>query len=347
MAVLGISTNDATVKKQWDELKFREVRKEMFVNKFMGKSADSLIYEKTDLSKNEGDQMTFTLFPRQSTEVIKGSSGTSLEGKEGTINWFTDKVTLEEYKMGFRYKTGLDEHRPWFSVSDENAIALDQVSSEYMDDLWFEKMTATPTKIFYGGGKANAGLLAAADKLTPALLRRMSAMARAGFPSLAATGNKRTMYPFKPIRVGGKGYFILVVHPYATYDLKNNTEYQGYLINARERSKDNPIFSGALAIIDDVVVHEHENIEVALGGTGSDIPYCKGIFAGAGSAIWAWGHRPVTIDKSFGYDEERGIGRKFIAGVKKTQFKFEVGGSDLDFGSCGAYFTVTDLAVAQ
>jgi len=344
MGSLAVSTNDPVVKKMWDEMRFREVRKAMVIGSLMGPSSDYAIYEKSNIKKGEGDAITFTIFPRQEADVITGSSGLSLEGKEGKIKYFTDQVTLEEYKLGFRYKCGLDEHRPWFSVSEENAIGLNQVSSEVMDDLWFEKMLDAPSAVYYGGGKANAAALTNADKLTPAYIRRLSAMASAGFPNFATSLNARTTYPFQKIKALGKGWYILYVHPYALYDIKNNAEYQGYLKEALARSNDNPIFSGAVAIIDNVVVKEHENIPIASNGT---VFYCKGIFMGAGSSIWAWGQKPVTVDKSFGYDEERGIARKFIAGIKKTKFQFTSVGPKVDYGSCGAYFTITDLANAQ
>lgn len=344
MSVYGITTDSAVVKKQWDELKFRETRKKMYIEKFMGPNSNSLIYEQTKLLKEKGDVITFTIFPRVEAPVILGSSGQSVEGKEGKIEHFTDSITLEEYKTGFRYASGgLDEQRPWFSISDENSMALDQWSSEFMDDLWFDAIQASPSRTVYGGSATSAATLTATSTLTPQLIRRLAALARSGF---ANGSNARVTYPFRPVMIGGRSYFVLLVHPYACYDLKNNAEYQKYLLEARERSKENPIFTGALAVIDDVVIHEHENIEIAETSSGSGIYYCKGVFMGAGSSIWAWGKRPVTIDKSFGYDEERGLVRKFIAGVKKTQFKYSASGSKEDYGSCGVYVTVTNVATS-
>lgn len=342
MAVLGISTDNATVKKQWDELKFRETRKKMYVSKFMGMNSEALVYEQTKLLKDKGDNITFTIFPRVEAPVILGSSGQSLEGKEGKIEFFTDSINLEEYKTGFRYAAnGLDEQRPWFSVSDENAMALDQWASEEMDNLWFTAIQSSPSRIIYGGDATSVATLETADKLTPALIRRCAALARSGF---ANGSNARVTYPFRPVNINGRKYFVLLVHPYACYDLKNNAEYQGYLKEARERSSENPIFTGALAIIDDVIIHEHENIQILETSSGSGLYYCTGVLLGAGSSIWAWGKRPVTIDKSFGYDEERGLARKWISKTKKTQFKFTSSGSKEDYGSAGVYVVVTNVA---
>jgi N4-gp56 family major capsid protein len=344
MAVLGIATDNAVVKKQWDEMKFRETRKKMYCERFMGASSESLIYEQTKLLKDKGDNVTFTVFPRVEAPVILGSSGQSVEGKEGKIESFTDSVTLEEYKTGFRYAAnGLDEQRPWFTVSDENAVALDRWASEHMDDLWFAAIQSSPSRIIYGGGKTSVGALTGSDKLTPTLIRRCAALARSGF---ANGSNARVTYPFNPVNINGRRYFVLVVHPYACYDLKNNAEYQGYLKEARERSSENPIFTGALAVIDDVIIHEHENIQILETSSGSGIYYCTGVLLGAGSSTWVWGKRPVTVDKSFGYDEERGLVRKWISKTQKIQFKFTSTGSDEDYCSAGVYVTVTNVAAA-
>ena len=343
MASLGISTNDPVTKKLWDEMSFREVRKDAFISKYMGPSSDSLIYEKTNLKKGEGDRIRFTIFPRVEAPVITGSSGQSLEGKEGKIEWFTHDVNLEEYKTGFRYKTGLDEHRPFFSISDENARALDRWGSEIMDDLWFDAIQSAPTREILAGAVANVDALTVNDKLGPITIRRCAALAKAGF---ASGSNARTTYPFQMVMVNGKKYFVLLVHPYACYDMKNNAEYQGYVKEARERSKENPIFQDAVAVIDNVIVIEHENILIKRNVGG--VYYCTGVLLGAGSSVWAWGKRPVVIDKSWGYDEERGVGRKFIAKTEKVKFKFKATDPAAgDYGSCAVFVAITDVANAE
>lgn len=346
MASTAITTNDPVTKKAWEEKAFREVRKESYVSKFMGGTSDSLIFEQTKLTKEKGDKITFTIFPRADSPVILGSSGLSLEGKEGTVEHFTDSINLEEYKTGFRYEEGLTVQRAFFSVSEEHARALDVRTAEVIDNLWFDAIQASPSRIIYGGGQADLSTLTSAHKLSPALIRRCAALARAGF---ANGSNARTTYPFQPVKIGGKSYFVLLLHPYACYDLKNNSEYQGYLREAEKRGSDNPIFTGALAIIDNVIIHEHENIQIKKTVTGGkDVYYCTGVFLGAGSSIWAWGKRPTTVNKVFGYEESTGIGRKFIAATKKTQFKYSSSDANpSDYGSAGVYVAITNVASAE
>jgi N4-gp56 family major capsid protein len=344
MASYGVSTDNPVTKKQWDEREFREVRKSMYIEKFMGQSSDSMIYEKNELLNKQGDKITFTIFPRQSAQIVLGSSGQSIEGKEGKIKSFTDYINLEEYKMAFRWKEGLDAQRPWFSISAESAKGLAQVSSETLDDLWFAAIQDSPSRVIYGGVATSAATLTAVDKITPQLIRRCNALAKTGW---ANGSNARTTYPFQRIKIGGKKYFVLLVHEYCCYDLKNNAEYQGYVKEAEKRGPDNPIFQDAVAIIDNVIIHEHENMQIKAHPSVAGQYYCTGVLLGAGSSMWAWGKRPETVEKTFGYNEERGIGRKFISMTKKTQFKFTEAGSKEDYGSAGVYVTVTNVATAQ
>ena len=344
MASTGISTDSPVTKKHWDEIAFREVRKDMVIDKYMGTSKDSMILEKTKLLKEPGDKITFTIYPRQETQVVLGSSGQSLEGREGEIKYFTDSINLEEYKMGFRWKNGVDGKRPWFSIPDEAAEGLDQFSSETLDDLWFVAIQDSPSRSIWGGGKTATADLTALDKMSPALVRRARALGKTGF---ANGSNARATYPFKPVVVNGKKYFVLLVHPYACYDMKSNAEYQGYVKEAERRGPDNPIFKDAVAIIDSVIIIEHENIQILPHPTTAGLYYCTGVLLGAGSSLWAWGKRPETVNKSFGYDEETGVGRKFISKTKKTSFKFTSAGSAEDYCSCGVTFTVTNVATSQ
>lgn len=346
MAVKGFATDDVLAKKAWDESAFREGRKEMYCSKFMGSDSSSLIYEKTNLTKQKGDTMYFTLFPRAEAPVILGSSGESIEGREGTFQEFDDSITLEEYNTAFRTKNKgtIDAQRPWFNLTDENANALEQWSSEVMDNLWFEAMQSSPTKVLYGDNKASAAALTSTDKLTPTLCRRLRVLAKTGW---ASGSNARQLYPFRPVKIGGVDYYVLLVHPYAVFDMKENASYQQSVREAMERSKNNPIFSGALAVIDNVIIHEHENIQIFETSTGSGIYYCTGVFMGAGSSIWAWGQRWSTYTEYFNYGKEIGVNRSMIAKTKKTQFKFTAAGSKLDYGSCGVYITCTDVANAS
>ena len=351
MAIKGINTSDAVAKKVWDEQAFREARKEMYCSKFMGNTSGALIYEKTNLEKSQGDQITFTLFPRAQAPIVLGSTGEAVEGREGTYEQFTDSIILEEYNTAFRVRTnGLDEQRAWFSIQDETAQAIEQWSSEVMDDLWFTAMQSAPSRVMFNSGAiattagtiaTGVAAIAAGDKLNPTLIRRLRVLAKTGF---ASGSNARKAYPFRPVKIGGVDYFVLLVHPYAVYDMKENAAYQQSVREAMERSKNNPIFSGAVAVIDNVIIHEHENIQLLETSAGSGIYYCTGIFMGAGSSIWAWGRRWKTTTESFDYGRQEGVNRSMIAKTKKTSFKYTSTGSAEDYGSCGVYIAVTDVA---
>jgi len=329
MASWGITTNDPLTQKAWEEKVFRDVRKDLFIEKFMGQDSNSLVQEKTNLEGIQGDKITFGLITRLNTQPILGSSGISAEGNEDRLSHYDFSVTLEEYKIPIRAKLGLDEKRAMFDISSESEAALKVRASEIMDELYFNAMVASPTKIFYGHGKANADAIDNSDKLDTIIPARVRAYGKIG-------GGRQTI-PIRPVRINGRDYTILVVHPYCLYDLKQDPTFQAWMRDALNRGNENPLFQGATAItVDGVVIHENENIPIAVNSSG--VKYAKCFYAGAQSGVWAWGTRGTVVQKEFGYGEERGWCYKFIAAVGKPQFNGQ------DYGSYGVYVAVTDLS---
>lgn len=61
------STSNALTKKLWDEDLFRDVQIESyFVSRFMSESENNLVQVQTDLTKSQGDQVTFGIVPNLS-----------------------------------------------------------------------------------------------------------------------------------------------------------------------------------------------------------------------------------------------------------------------------------------
>jgi hypothetical protein len=54
MAKTSFSTSDALTKKAWEEKLFRDSVKESYFSKFVSSGADTIVTEKTQLSKDKG-----------------------------------------------------------------------------------------------------------------------------------------------------------------------------------------------------------------------------------------------------------------------------------------------------
>lgn len=331
MAKTNFATGNALTRKAWAEKLYRDTVKESYFSKFFGSDTNALVYMKTELEKEHGDKVTCGIRMRLTGAGV--TSGTALEGNEEKLTTYDTSVTLEEYAHAVRDKGPLDRKRPNFSVDAESKQALMDWGGEKIDSLCFAAVTASPTKIFYGGDATSTATLEAGDKLTPALISKIKTAAK--------TGLNRTYVPFRPVKVGGKKYFVLLTHPDSLYDLKRSSEFTQAMREAEARGSENPLFHDAVAIWDNVVIHEHENIELfTTWGAGSDVAGCKAVFMGAQALAWAWGARQESVAEEFDYGREHGYAWKIIAGVAKPVF------NSLDYGSFGVYVSRTKISDA-
>jgi N4-gp56 family major capsid protein len=327
MAKTAFTTSNALTRKAWEEKLYRDTLKDSYFSRFMGEGAKSLVQVKTELTKTKGDNITFGIRMRLTGSGV--TSGTILEGNEEKLTTYDFNISLEQYRHGVRDEGELDRQRAVFSIDEESRAALQGWGSEKIDELCFDALMTSPTKIFYGGDATVTTELVATDLITPAMISKIRVWAKGG--------GGRSQVPLRPIRINGKDYFILLVHPDVMYDLKQDTTFSQARREALERGKDNPIFSGAEAIWDGVVVHEHENVPIVTTWGSGAIAGAKCAFLGAQALCFAWGKRPKVVQKTFDYDNEHGYGWGMICRVKKPVF------NSLDYGSIGVYVARTQI----
>lgn len=329
MAKTTVLTGDALTKKLWEEVLFRDTLKEAYFSRFMGKSSDDLAQVKEDLIKEKGDKITFGIRMRLTgTGVI---SGQTLEGNEEKLTTYSFNVSLERYRNAVRDAGALDRQRPVYDMDQESRDAIKGWGSEKIDQLSFDAITASPTKIFYGGAATSTADITTADVITPTLISKIKAWAK--------TGGARSYVPLRPIKIKGKNYFVLLTHPDVIYDLSQDAAWSQAAREALPRGEDNPIFSGADYLWDGVLIHSHENIPLVTNwGGGTNVPGAKCVFMGAQSLCWAWGERPSVVSEEFDYQEEHGFAWRVTCGVGKPVFNGK------DYGSIACYVSRTNIS---
>lgn len=333
MAKTAFATDNALTKKLWDEKLFRDTVKEAYWNRFMGKADDvnSIVAVKEELTKQKGDNITFGIRMRLAGAGVV--SGETLEGNEEKLVTHDYSVSLEQYRHGVRDAGALDRQRAMFSIDVESKQALQDWGSEKIDSLLFAAAVASCTKIFYGGDATATTDLEAGDKITPDLISKVKAWAK--------TGGNRAQTPLRPVKIEGKTYFVLLLHPDEIYDLRLNSVWAQAARDALPAGVDHPIFSGASYLWDGVVIHDHENVSIyTTGGTGSDVAYAKNLFLGAQGLVWAWGERPKVVAEEFDYGNEHGFGWAIMAKAGKPKF------NSLDYGVIGITTARTKISDA-
>lgn len=342
MSETVFATDNPLTKKMWEEKLFRDMPKDSyFGQRFMGTTSNSLVHVTTKLEKGQGDKITFGIRTRLTGAGQTGE--TTLEGNEEALTTYDYSISLEQYRHAVKYNNKLTKKRAMFDIEAEAEQAIKDWGAEKIDQLLFDAIYDSPSKFFYKtssgvlttgtAATAKSALTVADSKLTPAMISFMRVW--------ALTGNNYAQTPVRPIKVDGGDYLVLLVHPDVMYDLKQDATFNAARQYAQERGKDNPLFKNAVAIWDDVVIHE--NIKVATAadaGGSSNVPWAKCALMGAQALCWGWGERPEVIKEEFDYKNKVGYSFGFIAKAGKPQFNSK------DYACINVYLSRTNVSGA-
>lgn len=362
MAKTRIEPSDAVTVEHWEEKVFREsFKNSYFLSRFAGPKLengfknnstlmDSVVTLKRQLESSQGDKITFTFLPKLTGTGVTGTQ--KLEGNEERLINSTDDLTLQLYRHGVRDRGALDRKRPVFNMDKESEYFLQSWMSEKIDELCFEALRSSPSRFFYLDSSgvpqtttteatAKSALNASGSTLDDfKIFAFLKAFAKNG--GADASGN-RLQNPIKPIKHKGQDYYVLLVSEDVAYDLRTSSAYEQANREARERSSENPLFTGAEMIFNGVVVHTHENVPLATDGGGASVPWSHCHFLGQGALAFAFGQRPKVSKQNFDYDNEHGYGISMIAKAKKCQFSLTEGGTAYDHGSFSVYLARTKV----
>lgn len=215
-----------------------------------------------------------------------------------------------------------------FDIDSESRAALVEWGSEKVDKLLFQAALTAPTRILYPNNSYSATTdLTATDVITPDLISKLKVGAMTGWAG--------RQIPMRPIKINGKAHYILIVSPDVKFDLEKDPTYAQAVREAEARSKENPIFTGALAMWNNVVVHEHERMgelaDVRTFGADGLLAGSTCLFMGAQALCLAWGQRPNVVQESFDYGNEHGFAIEMIAKAGKPKFTEPNGSGAADF----------------
>lgn len=354
MAITSYGVNDALAVKTWARDLNHEVKKGLEIAPLIGTGPNSIIQLKTE-NKEAGDQITVGLRTRLTGAGV--TENEVLEGNEESLSTYSDAVLINELNHAVRVKgeDTIDNQRVLFDARDEAKMGLADWFSE-RQSLWFfiqlsgyvgasityrgvstslsakyrgnNAVTAHSTnrKVFAGSATTDQGL-GSTDTFTAAIIDKCVEKAKLANPRI------------RPVRVNGKDMYVMYLHPTQVYDLRNDTGTMGWreiqfaAIQGGETS-DNPIFTGALGVYNNVVLRENEDVVTGLNSsTVAEITTVRrALFLGAQAGIMGFSKRynkssPYKwVEKTFDYERELGVSCQGLMGLKKSIFNSE------DFG---------------
>lgn len=332
---------------QWDDRYFREYLNNNWFKQFMGTGTAKMIQVKEDLTKKPGDSVTFTLVNRLTGEA-KGANEV-LEGAEEDASLRSMLIRVREYSHAVKFKkfeaqkTAIDlrqAHKDvlmdWNMELDRDNIieALGSINgvaygsaTETQKDAWLVDNT---DRVLFGAAISNhssldhstslANIDTTNDKLTPDAVSLMKRIAKTANPRI------------RPIRakteIGSSDGYVLFAPTQMVRDLAANSTFLQANRDARNRGMDNPLFTGADYVWENVYIYEIEDIP-SLGAVGNSSAVVRPCYlCGAQALGMAWAMRPETVEEDLDYKRNVGIAIKQWYKVEKM--RFGSGASDTD-----------------
>lgn len=320
---------------QWDERYFREYLAQNWFRQFMGTGTSKMIQVKEDLTKKPGDAVTLTL-----TNKLTGSAkdaNETLEGNEEDVTLRSMIIRVREYSHAVKFskfeaqKTAIDlrqAHKDvlmdWNMELDRDNIIEAMMSingvaygsaSEAQKDAW---LADNADRVLFGAAKSNnasndhsaalAQIDGSADKLTPNAIALMKRIALTANPKIR---------PFKARgSIGDSDAYVLFAHPLHVRDLSLDATFVAANREARNRGQQNPLFTGADYIWENVAIYTIEDIPVVASG----VQVAPAFFCGAQALGVAWSMRPQTVEEEFDYKRKMGLAIKQWYKVEKMRF---------------------------
>ena len=343
---------------QWDDKRFQEFLNENIFSDFQGTGSGSIVQVKEDLTKKQGDSVTYALVNKLQNDATTGSA--VLEGQEEdmatrSFRVYVDKrrhavrmAEMEEQKSAISLRDAArDQLMEWLmeDTRDRYISALGSINgvayasaSEAQKDAW---LVDNADRVLFGAAKSNnssndhsaslANVDSTNDRLTPNALSLMKRMARVANPKI------------RPIRVSGDNHFYLVLAGSNTFrDLKTHatiTQAQREVTLAEQNRR---LFTAAGDIQwDNLLIREVPDLPIysGVGNGGNNVSPVY--LLGAQALALAVCRRVKTVTKEFDYGDKYGVAIDQIDGIRKMIFGSGTGDTDdlKDHGVLTGYFS--------
>lgn len=265
MATTLYATGNALAVKVWAKKLFEEALKQTYFSRFMGPGTDNVIQVKDEMSKGAGDRVTIGLRMQLTGSGVQGDG--TLEGNEEGLITFSDNVFIDQLRHAVRSAGKMSEQRVTFDVREECRMGLQDWTADRLDTSFFNQIggnnAQTDTR-FTGNQVAIAPdaahkVFINSNELTDASVSTTSVFSLAAIDK--AVEKAVTASPLiRPIKYQGENMYVAFLHPVQVTDMRIVTTTGQWLDIQKAamtggRVNDNPIFTGALGVYNNVVLH--------------------------------------------------------------------------------------------
>lgn len=342
----------------WSRDTWSAARDQMFIKRFMGKTQQAMIQVIKELTKTEkGDQALIQLVADLVEDGVIGDN--EREGNEEAMQSYSQIISLDLLTHSVRNKGKLAEQRTVIGFREQGRDKLSYWLANRTDQLAFLTLSGI-SYAYKNNGAPRIGspfplLSFAADVSAPSAKRSLmwdgTSLQQSSTGSItAAFMPKYTMivdliayakeHYVRPLKDGGKEYFVLLVAPGTLAALKKDPDYQRAVVAVAAKSgTDSPWFTGATVTVDGAVLHEHNLVYTTKGaaagskwGAGGNVNGTRTLLCGAQAMGMVDLGSPDWVEKLFQYDSSQGINVDKMLGLRKPQFHSIYDDSVEDFG---------------
>lgn len=343
MAATSYGVNDPLSNKLWQKKLSVEALKQTWVSKFMGNDSSSIIQVKDETTKAAGDKITYGLRMQLQGTGVQGDA--TLEGSEEALTTYSDSVVINQIRHAVRTAGRMSQQRVPFDVRNEALSGLRDWYAARMDLSAFNQLCGNTVQVdqrFTGNnatvapstanyinqhGAGDDSSLTAVDTFNLNIIDYAIERAK----TLDPTGTSTTQgVPIRPCMIGGDEYYVAVLHPYQVTSLRTSTtalqwgDIQKAALQGGEIT-DNPIFSGALGVYNNVALHSSARIQQGCVTTTAYANTRRAMFLGAQAAAVAFGRdngpgKFTWVEELFDYENQLGVSAGSIFGFKKMVF---------------------------
>ncbi len=351
----------------WSMDLWKQARNYSFVNKFLGKDANSMIQHITTLKKSEkGARAVITLLADLEGDGVAGDR--TLEGNEEAMKSYDQVIRLDMLRHANRHEGKMADQKSVVEFRENSRDVLAYWLADRVDQLAFLTMSGQAYSL-KNNGAARPGsdlpfLEFSADVSAPTDKRRMqwnqttktlsysgatSAVAATDLPSwelfvqLKAAAKDQYIRGIKTS--GGEETFHAFLTPQAMARLKLDPTFMLNVRHAQSRGDANNLFTGDTLKIDGIMFHEFRHVFNTSGlssgskwGSGGTVEGCQILFAGAQALGMADIGAPEWVEKGFDYENQQGISVGKIFGFLKPKFNSIYSSNTVqDFGVMSVY----------
>lgn len=317
-----------------------------FKKRFTGKGQNNIIEEKMDLVSDAGDTIQFDLSVQLRQKPVIGDK--KLKGKEEDLRFYTDEVKIDQARIAISLGGRMTNKRTLHNLREVARARGGEYWAAYMDQMTFMYLSGArgvnedfyedtnytgfagnsfdapdAGHIMYGGAATSKASLVAGDTFDRDLVEKASVkanMMRAKNPDSAN---------MVPVTVNGGKHYVVVMSDYQAHNLRTDSGTTNWLeiqkAAAAAEGRKSPIFNGGLGMINDVVLHKHQNaIRFDDYGAGSNVEAARSLFMGRQAGVCAYGTpkgmRFRWIEEKTDFDNAVDISAGVIFGMKKSRF---------------------------